>query len=63
MVVHISMNIVQYRKLWNFNLLWIDYGKQYGKIPKTILIYQKLLYYGKNLLYYTENYGTIYSKL
>ena len=50
MVVHISMNIVQYRKLWNFNLLWIDYGKQYGKIPKTILIYQKL---------WKKNYCTI----
>ena len=44
------MNIVQYRKLWNFNLLWIDYWKQYGKIPKTILIYQKLWNYGKKTI-------------
>ena len=45
-------------KLYDFDLLW----KNYGTMEKTMELWKKLWYYGKNygtLIYYGNNYGTM----
>ena len=44
--------------LWNFDLLW----KNYGTMKKSMVLWKKLWYYTENygtLIYYGKNYGTM----
>ena len=45
-------------ELWNFDLLW----QNYGTMEKTMVLYRKLWYYTENygtLIYYGKNFGTM----
>ena len=59
--IEIYQNNRSFEQIYSFRTL-IYYGKNYGTMEKTMVLWKKLWYYTENyetLIYYGKNYGSM----